>query len=239
MDMKQTDSGAPLTARDEEIIHAASPRDPHILKGVKSTERVIDLSMHTPEVAARRGLPAAILAVKNHTGAAWASMDMASTPKAEARIYASSSRPRDAWVVRLPRPLTDAEGDAIYDWMNGKEDAERDSVRANQAQSNAAAYPEVLPSAGCLTGTAGCLTGTAGYRMGLGGEFIRTLTAADMYLGAPRDPNQAMIDRDGPAKAPAALPSQPGPAPAKPTPPLPVADITRTGTHFGRWGAGL
>ena len=136
MDMKQTDSGAPLTAKDEEIIHAASPRDPHILKGVKSTERVIDLSMHIPEVAARRGLPAAILAVKNHTGAAWASVDMASAPKAEARIYASSSRPRDAWVVRLPRPLTDAEGDAIYDWMNGKEDAERDSVRANQAQSN-------------------------------------------------------------------------------------------------------
>ena len=232
MDMKQTDSEAPLTAKDEEIIHAASTRGPHILKGVKSPERVIDLSMHTLEVVICRGLPAAILAVKNHTNTAWADIRITTSPtNAAVRVWAHSGTRMDKWVVKPPRPLTDAEFTAILDWHDTKVRAERDSVRANQAQSNAAAYPEVLPSAGCLTGT-------AGYLMGLGGEFIRTLTAADLYLDAPRDPNQAMIDRDGPAKAPAVLLSQPGPAPAKPTPPLPVADITRTGTHFGRWGAG-
>ena len=197
MDMKQTDSEKPLTAKDEEIIHAASTRGPHILKGVKSDERVFDLSELSPDTATRRGLPAAILAVKNHTGAAWADIEVwMPTDEASAgvKVYGAVRGTADHWFVKLPRPLTEAEFGAVLDWHDTKVCAERDSMRA-------ASTPAALHN-------------------------------------LPRDPNQAMIDRDGPAKAPAALLSQPGPAPAKPTPPLPVADITRTGTHFGRWGAG-
>mgnify|MGYP003408271792 CR=1 FL=1 len=198
MDIKQTDSEKPLTAKDEEIIHAASTRGPHILKGVKSAERVIDLSSYLGRDVILAA--AAILAVKNHTGAAWADIFVGAPVRtATASITAIPADDVEAvlqWTVKLPRPLTDAEFGAVLDWHDTKVCAERDSMRA-------ASTPAALHN-------------------------------------LPRDPNQAMIDRDGPAKAktPAVLLSQPGPAPAKPTPPLPVADITRTGTHFGRWGAG-
>lgn len=240
-----------------------------VRRGVESSDRTVDMSDFPSYFVAQRSLPAAILAVKNHTSAAWPDIGV-DMPAHTARAFITTASGAEvlSWTVLLPRPLTDAESDAVMDWLDGKENAERESCRANAGTRamTATEFANVVAKTRQMGRNNIHLTVDPADAYGDVTTFvdfknknikevlhlINTPTFAggpQAYPAAASDPNAAMIARDGapgaghPAQAKASTPTTTTAAAVKPAPrtapPLPVADITRTGTHFGRWGAGL